>query len=88
MPVAASDHQPVEGREEALSDVPFESLLELEELAEGRVRREVGKDFALGTLGASQVAGTREADLGEEALDLLEALFDFRAVEGGEVVEG
>jgi hypothetical protein len=30
----------------------------------------------------------READLGEEAFDQLEALFDLEAVEGGEVVEG
>ena len=88
VPFAASDHQPVEGREEALGDVPLEPFLELEELAEGRVRREVGEDFALGTLGAPQVARAREADLGEEALDLLETLFDFGPVKGGEVVEG
>lgn len=35
--IAATSDQAIEGRQQALGDIPLEALLQLEELAEGRV---------------------------------------------------
>ncbi len=39
--IAASSHEAIQCLEDALGDVPFESLLETEELAKGRVARQL-----------------------------------------------
>jgi hypothetical protein len=46
--VAALCDEAVESREQALRDVPLEALLQLEELAEGRVVGEVGEGLGFG----------------------------------------
>jgi hypothetical protein len=89
--VAAADDEPVEGGEQALGDVPLEAFLQFEELAEGRVAREVGEDFARGLVSVSVsrwvggglfpwAAWAGEADLCEQAFDLFQALLDSPAV--------
>jgi hypothetical protein len=93
--VAAAHDQPVEGREQALGNVPLEALLQLEELAEGRVARKVGEHLAGGLVSVAAVVGAlfpraarpREADLCEKPFDLFQALFDLAAVKGREVVK-
>jgi len=35
--IASTSDQAIEGRQQALGDIPLEALLQLEELAEGRV---------------------------------------------------
>lgn len=98
--VAAAHDQPVERGEQALRNVPLEALLQLEELAEGRVARQVGQHLArrllllfplspwLGHALLPRAARPGQADLREQALDLLQALLDLAAVEGRQVVEG
>lgn len=81
--VAALGDEAVERREQPLRDVPLEALLQLEELAEGRVAREVRERLGLGRvelragrllrrlLGRAPGGRGRlgEADLGEQAFD-------------------
>ena len=55
--IAAANDQPVEGCEQALRNVPFEALLQFEELAEGRVAREVGEHLARRLFSVSAVVG-------------------------------
>lgn len=95
--VAAADDQEVERREQALGNVPLEALLQLEKLAEGRVAREVGEHLARELLPVAPAvvgalfpgaAGTGQADLCQQTLDLLQAFLDLATVKGREVVEG
>ena len=102
--VAAAHDQPVEGSQQTLRNVPLKPFLQLEELAESRVGRQVREHLTsrrlllllllwllllvLGVGMFAGTAGTRKTDLCEEAFDLLKAFFDFTRVEGGEVVEG
>jgi hypothetical protein len=98
--VAAPDDQEVERREEPLGNVPLEALLQLEELAEGRIAREVGEHLARGLFAVAvpvspvvdallpRAAGAGQADLRQQAFDLLQSLLDLAAVKGREVVEG
>lgn len=98
-PVVALGVELVEGLDQPGRDVPLETVLELEEFAEGGVVGEVGEgvvapgpalvpdlvDGSLLLLGCGVMG--READLSQEAIDLLETLLGLGAIEGGQVIE-
>lgn len=98
--VAALSHETVESANQAHGNVPLEPLLQLEELLESGILGQLGEVLLLGRrLSAALVvvvaaaaravaAGIRKADLGEQTLDLAEALADLGTVVGREVVEG
>jgi hypothetical protein len=56
---ATTRHQAVEGVEQAVGDVPLETLLQLEEFEEGRVVGQVGERLGLGRVGARAAQGGR-----------------------------
>lgn len=79
--ITALGHEAVQSTDQAHGDIPFESFLQLEELAEGRVLGQVGEVFSgrrrLNVVSArvfaavsAIVSGIREADLSEEAFNL------------------
>lgn len=102
--VAALGHEAVQRANEAQADVPLKALLQLEELAKGRVVGELAEILARWrharvvavpvhrAVAARAVMSSsmtrRQADLRQQALDLSQALADFGAVVGGEVVKG
>lgn len=91
--VAAARDESIQGVEKPLRDVVLEALLQPEELAEGRVDRQLGEAahrgrrvLDLARLGWRAIS--RQAELCQEALDLLHALFYLRSVERTEIIKG
>lgn len=99
--IGTSSHESIEGADKAHGDVPLKSLLQLEELVEGRIAGDLGdqlrrRRFLLeiqsrvldhGGCTAISALRSRQANVGQQTLDLAQTLSDLGAVVGREVVE-